>query len=235
MIDRFTHIHEDAYYEVGNYSVAGSFLFANEKDLNKMKSKIDDYFDGLCYVICYGFSHEEYRMIIKMRSRIEIEQYCMKRYPKIIKKQGFIPHTAYIFARAMADLQSGYAKWLNHKYDRTGAVMAGRYFRVLIESEEELDQRIADINKTTLCFQKAMVWRYKSKMGFRIRGLGTYSSSKHDYNPKSGLRSSLKVIKIKGLIYVRGHFTNLPPKRIIWQNQAQKFKNLVGFILLGSK
>lgn len=233
MKDKYTHIHENAYYEIGNYSVSSSFLFASEADIKKFKAKIDIYFEGLCDVICYGFDHEEYRMIIKMKTREDIEAYCKKRYPMVIKKKGFIPHTAYIFARVMADLQSGYVKWFNFKYSRIGGLMAGRYYRHLIESEEELQQKIKEINGMTIMFQKTIAWRYKSKLGFRFRSLGKRSSSSEEYKLKNERLSDLRVFRLLDNLSVRGHFKNLPPKRISWKNDTEKYRNLIGFILLG--
>lgn len=235
MYDKFTHVHENAIYEIGNYSVAGSFLFASESDIKKMKQKMDHHFSGLCDVICYGFDHEEFRLLIKMKSREEIELYCRLRYPKIIERLGFIPHTAYIFAKAMADLQSGFVKWINYKYDRSGSLMAARYYRRLIESHEELQNKIKEINGMTLQFQKVMIWRYKQKMGFRFRSLGAHATSKGEYGAGRKLSSSMKVFKMSHLAIVQGQFKNLPPKRIIWKNDNEKYQNLVGFILLSGK
>lgn len=231
MIDRYTHIHEDAYYEIGNYSVASSFLFANYVEVKKFKSKVDRYFGGLCDVVCYGFNHEEYRMIIKMHSREKIEAYCHKNYPKLVAKHGFVPETAYVFARAMADLQSSYVKWFNFKYSRMGGLMGGRYHRSLIESESDLDSRINDIHSMTQQFQKTIAWRYKSKLGFSFRSLGKGASSKDQYKAGSGAGSDLKNFKLKVQIYVRHHFNSLPPKRIIWPNIATKIKNITSFFI----
>lgn len=227
MIDRHTHIHEDAYYEIGNYSVATSFLFANYRECQKFKANIDHYFEGLCDVICYGFNHEEYRMIIKVNSRIEVERYCQKRYPKLVARHGFVPETAYVFARVMADLQSSYAKWFNVKYERKGSLMGGRYHRSLIISEMDLDQRIDEINAMTQKFQKTIHWRYKSKLGFSFRSLGVRASSLVQYAAGTVSGSDLMLFRLKSSNNVRHHFRILPPKRIIWPNQALKLKNIV--------
>lgn len=236
-IDRTTNIHENAYYEIGNYSVASSFFFSSTKDIDKFKSKINQHFDGLCQVVCYGFLHEEFRIIVLINSREEVEAYCRKNYPKVIEREGFIPHTAYIFAKAMADLQSGYVKWFNFKFNRIGGLTAGRYFRHLIVDKDELKQRIKEINKMTQCFLKTLAWRYRSRLGFRLNSIGNgkgWNSGEH-YKNGSALGSKIKMFQLVNFNNVQGHFNNLPPKRIIWSSEAEKYKNLIGFILLKGK
>lgn len=234
MKNRKTHVHEDAYYEISNGSVSTSFFFASESDVRKFKSKMEKHFKGLCKVVVFGFRHEEFRFVVKMFSRRKVVKYFLRKYPKAFREHGKVPQTAFIFAKVMADLQGGYAKYFNFKYARSGALVEGRYLRNLLRSKEEVDQRIADIHAMKVVFYKTLLWRYKQKMGFKLSSLKNAKgwSSKELY--RTGVRSKnvMSVFSFFREVFKRGDFRSLPPERIVYRNKQEKYENLVGFMML---
>ncbi|MEL6988020.1 MAG: hypothetical protein AAGK97_09325, partial [Bacteroidota bacterium] len=105
----------------------------------------------------------------KLKSREEIESYYRKKYTKLYADSEFIPETTYIFAQAMANMQSGYAKYFNYKYDRDGGLMKGRYFRSLIESDEILDQCIESVHQLEKLGKRSRIWTFRRKEdGFNL-------------------------------------------------------------------
>ena len=233
------HLFEEGYYLIRNKSVAKCFLFKDDYDCNRFKSKIDTYLSPLCDILAYGFLQDEFQMIVRLKSREVFESYFKKKYEKVIDRVEVIPDTTYIFAQAMSNLQSGYAKWFNYKYERDGGLMAGRYHRELIESENDLDQLIGEINGLVKKIKRNSIWTFRRKEpGFEMNEINNslIRSSKGYYD--GGCASEERILRAfrhKKDIDLRGHFLNLPPKAILDYNSTKKMRNLIAFMFLKYK
>ncbi len=189
------HIFEDACYLIGNKAVAKCFLFGDEKDCLQFKQKLDHHLGSLCDIMAYGFTQDEFKLVIKMKSRGEIEEYYIQKYAKLYEQEAYIPETTYIFARAMANLQSGYAKYFNFKYKRDGGLMKGRYTRTLIESPLHLREMVNSVNCLHQQGKRSRIWTFRRKeRGFNLELIkNTVNRSSlecyQDSNVRSGLES----------------------------------------------
>ncbi len=230
------HLFEDACYLIGNKAVAKCFLFGDEKDCIRFRHNIDHHLGEICEILAYGFSKDEFQMVIKMKSRKEIEDYYKNKYSKLYNQEKFIPETTYIFAQAMANLQSGYAKYFNFRYDRDGGLMKGRYNRVLIESELHLRSTIDQVHALHESGKRSRIWTFRRKEdGFNLELIkeGVNRSSRAFYEGGCEvlpMRSFQAVNKID----LRGQFENLPQKSLNNQNSTSKVKNLISFMFLKS-
>jgi hypothetical protein len=134
-------------------------------------------------------------------------------------------------------VQSGYVKYFNYKYDRDGGLMCRRYYRQLIESESELEHLINVVHSPEILWKRNKIWTFRRNEGgveFSEKGNETEWSSRICYK-KGERREGFEFIKIINISDVRGHFKNLPPKKIVFQNNLQKITNLISFILLKTK
>ena len=225
------HLFEDAYYLISNRSVAISNLFFDYKDVESFKLRIGKNLSSLCDIIAFGFQSEEFQLVVKMKSRDDIEHYFKERYSNYFQKYGKVPKTTYIFAQAMANLQSGYVKKFNFRHGRDGGLMAGRYKRKLIESEMELDLLIESVNKLTKLSHRAARWAVKDNLKKGKCGFRKYSEwSSSNFYEKMNLKSKYSWFVMKDNIYVRGHFDELPPKEILWSTEKEKISNFSYFI-----
>ncbi len=230
------HIFEDGYYLIGNKAVAKCFLFGDDADCVRFKSKIDQHLTPLCDVLAFGLGHDEFQLIIKMKSRKEIEDYYLSKFASNLPTSDKIPETTYIFAQAMANLQSGYAKFFNFKYERDGGLMKGRYSRLLIESEGQLNILISSVNDMLVTKHRNVIWTFRRKerglgLGLIINNVKRSSLRCYTEGAESELKAFLKV----GSIHLRGHFDYLPPKQLSFENQEEKVTNLIKFLLLKEK
>ncbi len=230
------HIFEDAYYLISNKAVAKCFLFGDDKDCVRFKSKIDQHLSPLCDILAYGLGHDEFQLVIKMKSRKEIEDYYVSKFASDITASETIPETTYIFAQAMANLQSGYAKFFNFKYFRDGGLMKGRYSRLLIESENQLNRMIDRVNGMLVSKHRNVIWTFRRKerglgLGLIINNVKRSSYRCYEEGEDSELRSFVKA----GSIDLRGRFDMLPPKQLSFENQEEKHTNLIKFLLLKEK
>ncbi len=230
------HLFEDSYYLIGNKSVAKCFMFGDEGDCIKFKSRVDHHLSPLCDVLAYGFASDEFKLVVKLKSRKSIESYYKARYDYDPTSGDIIPETTYIFAQAMANLQSGHAKFFNFKYERDGGLMCRRYTRRLIESEEELDAIISAVNGMQFRGRRKSIWTFRRKgegLDLEKVGNGVSWSSRACY--EEAIESGMECFKLKNLIDLRGHFKILPPKELKFDSKHQKMQNLIQFILLKQK
>ncbi len=222
------HLFEDASYVISNRSVAKCFLFGDEKDCERFKSKMDHHLSPICDILAYSLTKDEFKLVVKLKTRAEIESYFKKQFAKFYQESKFIPETTYIFAQAMANLQSGYAKYFNFKYDRDGGLMKGRYLRELIESREHLELRIKEIHRNHALGKRSRIWTFRRKeAGFDLELLGdsVKVNSRRCYEG-IGENSGLTCFKRYSELNLRGHFNNLPPKKIIFKNTERKHENV---------
>ena len=212
------HIFEEGYYFIHNKSVAKSFMFKDGEDCIRFKSNIKKHLDPICDVLAFGFLKEEFQLVIKMKCRKEIEAYFVTKYSQFYEDHGVIPETTYIFSRAMANLQSAYVKWFNFKYSRDGGLMSGRYQRMLINSEKELNDLIESVNDLKKCNVRNMIWTFRRKDGFFIDPCSTERSSAYLYEMNNS-ESIPSWFKRKQDVFVRGQFESTPPRSLNAQKQ----------------
>lgn len=229
------HLFEDAYYLISNKAVAKCFMFRDEIDCERIKTNIDKHLSPIIDVLAFGFTHDAFQLIVKLKSRKIIETYYRSKYGERMEVDNFIPESTYIFAQAMANMQSGYVKYFNFKYERDGGLMKGRYDRRLIESVDELEKLRAVIHAMEIPQDRSAIWTFRRKGdGFRF-----------DYAVDEGGRSSklcyeegkvevgtLKCLKLFNEYDVRGHFDILPPKRLEFENNQIKIRNLICFLMM---
>ncbi len=228
------HLFADGIYHIGNKAVAKCFLFADEKDCIRFQTNIDHHLGPLCDVLAYSFSEDEFQLVVKLKDRKTIENYFKEKYAKFYQDEKFIPETTYIFAQAMANMQSGYAKYFNYRYDRDGGLMKGRYFRHLIESEEELNNLVKKVHAFHAQSKRSRIWTFRRKEeGFNLefKVSARVRSSLRSYE-EARITSGIGCFKSLHQIDLRGRFSNLPPKRLEHKKTSEKIRNLISFMFL---
>ena len=156
------HVFEEGIYLISNKSVAKCYLFKDTADCDRFKAKLNKYLEPIGEIHAFGFMDEEFEIVIKLKSRKVFESFFMNKTEEL-ESTVEIPESTYIFAQLMANLQSSYAKWFNHKYKRDGGLFSGRYYRKLIESEEEFERTIERINAMNGRLKRLRIWTYRRK------------------------------------------------------------------------
>lgn len=229
------HLFEDAIYHIGNKAVAKCFMFKDQADCQRFKANVDKHLGPLCDVIAFGLGHDDFHLLIRLKSRKEFEQYYKLKYSKRMEVDNFIPESTYIFAQAMANMQSGYVKYFNHKYERDGGLMKSRYSRILIENDEQMEATKALIHGLRMETERKSIWTFRRKGdGFRFDyDLDERERSSRWCYEQGGVEASfLRCLKLKSEFDMRGQFDNLPPKRLEFKNNQAKFRNLVSFLMM---
>ena len=225
------HVFENGLYKIGNKAVSKCFLFKEETDCERFKLMLDKQLSPLCDILAYKLTRDEFQLVIKLKSREVFKNYYIEKYDF---GGDFIPESTYIFAQSMANLQSGYAKYFNYKYERDGGLMRGRYSRELIESEELLDSAIKNLHEAKNMIERRPIWTFRRRgEGFDFEELekgGVRNSSVCYMN--GGFDSGLECFMPKDKLGIRGLFKNIPPKRISFENKREKVRNLLAFMFL---
>lgn len=231
------HLFEEGYYLIGNKAVAKSFMFGDENDCKLFQSKIDKYLSPLCDILAYGFLKDEFQLVVRLKSRSVFEDYFLSKFEIDVSSGDIIPESTYIFAQAMANLQSGYAKYFNYKNKRDGGLMKGRYFRELIESEAELGSKIEEVNSLEVQRDRNSIWTFRRKeAGYCLdKVVGSLVRSSRRCYEVYGAKPMMQCFVHLGNINLRGQFDTVPPKRIDFKNKHESLRNLVQFMLLKSK
>ncbi len=140
------HIFEEGIYLLSNTGVARNPIFRNTANYERFKEKSSQYLEPLCKILAFSFNNNQWELIVKMRSRNEIEAFYKKKHQINFIENSLIPESTYIFSQEMANLQSGFVKHFNWLNKRVGALFCQRYKKELIESEVELVAEIERLN-----------------------------------------------------------------------------------------
>lgn len=230
------HLFEEGVYLIKNKSVAKCFLFRDKEDCNKFRSKIDHHLSPLCDIMAYGFLAEEFQLVLRLKDRSTLEHYYREKYKASGGADNFVPESTYIFAQAMANLQSGYAKWFNYKYKRDGGLFGSRYGRHLIESNGEVEEIIDTIHRLEKRNRRNRVWTFRRREeDYELSKLENDETRSSKVLYEGGVTSLMACFAKYDYNSVRGLFENLPPKRIPDYGSAIKIKNLVSFMLMKRK
>lgn len=138
------HFEEDKIYLISNYAVARNPIFINKDIQIRFKNKMEIYLSPIANIMSYNLRDHEFQILLKLKSREEFESfYDLKKNQPI----GLgIPESSYIFSQQMSNLQVSLVKNFNHKFKRSGSLMAGRFQRRAIHNPEEVVRLVEGMN-----------------------------------------------------------------------------------------
>lgn len=207
-----THLFENGIYHVGNHSVALNGMFVSSEMQKYFLDKIEHYLSPICKVLAYDLSDDSFQLVVRLRERAAFEQhFYSKERKKKAKEQGIdqVPDSTYLFSQAMANLQVSFVKHYNHRFDRSGALMASRFSRTLIENEADLQIWIEKLNNGKKSHQYAKRWIHKMKTSDMVVNSGWL------YGAVEGVVERVHEIYLcADDLYLGGYFDNLPPKAL---------------------
>lgn len=137
-MQKTVHLFEEQIYHLSNHSVALNPMFADKSMQGYFLSKMEKYLTPVCSVLASCLNDNEFQLVVRLKTRKVLETYYVKKNSKKYASDGVIPESTYIFSQAMSNLQVSFVKHFNYTYKRSGTLMASRFSRKLIETEEEL-------------------------------------------------------------------------------------------------
>ncbi len=140
------HLFEDHIYLISNHSVARNPMFSSPSMQNYFKMKMEKYLLPISDIIAYNFNDNEFQILVKLKKRDDFCSHYLLSQKNVIPETE-IPETTYIFSQAMGNLQVSFVKHFNFKHKRSGTLVASRFGRKLVETENEMDDLVEKLNK----------------------------------------------------------------------------------------
>ncbi len=137
-MEKTIHLFEENVYLLSNHSVALNPMFRNKDMQDYFLNKMEFYLSPVSNVLAYHLSDNSFELLVKLKDRATFEEHYRNKNTKKFMEDREIPETTYIISQAMANLQVSLAKHFNFVEKRSGTLMAARFARKLIESEEEM-------------------------------------------------------------------------------------------------
>jgi hypothetical protein len=151
------HLHEGQFYLISNRAVARNPLFCEILIQDHFRKKMEYYLSPLCKILAYSLKDHEFQMLIKLKEREDFEFYFNQKTEQI-KGYQETPQSTYIFSQVMSNLQVSLVKKFNHYYHRSGTLMAGRFKRKHIASEQEVINEIQALNNSEVKHKYSGIW-----------------------------------------------------------------------------
>ena len=151
------HLHEEEIYLISNHAVARNSIFHKLEIRDRFRDKMHEYLDPVSDVLAYNIKGHEFRILLRLKKREDFEKFYLNKYGE---NNGieYIPVSTYIFSQQMSNLQVSLVKHFNNKFNRSGALMAGRFKRELISSEEEVKVLVHELESGQNSHKYAGIW-----------------------------------------------------------------------------
>lgn len=212
-MEKTQHLFEGGVYLIGNKAVAKNPLFVNLDLQQYFLEKMEQHLAPICDILGYSLADDQYHLLLRLKSRKYFESYFLSKADNVALNLPDIPESTYIFSQAMANFQVSYVKRFNFKMKRSGALMASRFTRKLIESQIELEEWINILNSGKKLYNYAKQWSNEiSKPQLLLNSGWLYGMADAEW-----LRSFERSIEyyINGITSnLGGSFRQLPPKRL---------------------
>lgn len=203
------HFFEESIYLISNHSVARNTIFQDQDMRIRFIDKMEHYLKPLCNIVAFNLKDDEFQLLVKMKTREAfIKNFLSKKKNRDLELSE-VPDTTYIFSQAMANFQVSFVKHYNFINGRSGALMAGRFGRKLVESEKELNTWVTKLNGGKKLHQYAKEWADQT-----IVSCGAYTSE-WLYRKENMVKLKENSIYLPlDQINLGGYFDNLPSKKL---------------------
>lgn len=160
---------ESQCYVITNRAVAANPLFQKRYYRKRFLEKIKIYLSPICEVVACNTLGHEFQIIVRLKKRAAFRKHYIASRKKEGKAWDKIPHSSYIFSRCMANLQSGLVKHFNWRENRSGALFASRFKKILIANSVELNKWLEDFKNLKKIHSYSHKWKHSIR-GFRRGG-----------------------------------------------------------------
>ena len=169
------HIFENRIYLISNRAVAGNALFTSVKEQAEFLAKVEQYLSPICDVLAYSMHDDQFQLLIETKSRRNFTNFFKRTHKGKTNEEFFLPLSTHIFSRQMSNLQVSMAKKFNLRNERSGALFATRFERILVEDEIEAGEWAKKLNDQKRYFATAKRWanRIVGESGKLLEAVGS--------------------------------------------------------------
>lgn len=147
-------------YILTNFAGSNNPFFTNQEEIDNFKGRIEKNIGELVEILGWSFRSDHYQIMVSLRQREVFEMFYREKRDDLNIVEESIPESTYILSQEMANIQSGYAKWFNHRHERYGSLFGRRYTKILLESKEAVKEAVDKINEGNAIWEFTQLWSY---------------------------------------------------------------------------
>lgn len=158
-------------YLLSNFASSNNPLFTSKEEIEDFKKRVLEYLGFLVEILAYSFHSDHFQIVLVLKDRKTYEDFYRDKKKDQALDGVEIPESTYILSQEMSNLQSGYAKMFNNKYNRFGSLFGRRYTKLLLETSDEVEKIVNEINSGKLLWDFDRLWSFiynfiKREFGF---------------------------------------------------------------------
>lgn len=147
-------------YILTNFSDSNNPLFTSKEEVENFKFRVKSKIGSLVEIMAWSFHTDHYQILACIKSREEFESFYKQKHNSPDMLNTEIPESYLILSQEMSNIQSGYAKWFNHRHKRYGSLFGRRYTKILLETKQEVQQVVQDMNNGKKIWDFEKLWSY---------------------------------------------------------------------------
>ena len=203
------HLFENGIYLISNHAVAKNRMFDDKNMQDFFHVQIEKYLSPLCEILAYCYHTDEFQLLVKLRSKEVITQHFLSKKRNRNLSLSEAPDATYVFSQAMSNLQVSFVKYYNFINGRNGTLMAGRFKRKLIESEDEINLLVKRLNYGIKSHNYSAKWAAREVLNCGVvTSQWLYTAGYQSNNQKHVYYKNVNNLNLVG------YFKNLPPIKL---------------------
>ena len=237
------HVFGGHIYVISSYGDARNPIFIDDEDVSFFTNNIKKYLEEICDIYAYSHQINQFQYLLKIKERPALEKFFYKKKRDNDKGITNVSHDLYglqdeippesylIFSQEVSNCLNSYAKKFNFRHKRKGGLFADRYSKYLVETEQEMNEWIDNLNNNEKLVFFEEEWKVEEE--YEFENSAGECSSKVFYENQAGY----KVHALFENFYLwiqnnlRGFFECLPPhsiKALDFQAKFEFYKKIKG-------
>ena len=208
-MEKTQHFFENGIYLISNHAVARNRMFEGKDMQVFFQQKMEKHLSPICEIFSYCLNDDEFQILVKLRSRDVISRHFLSKKRNRGLNLSEVPDETYVFSQAMSNLQVSFVKYYNFIHKRSGSLMAGRFGRKLIETEDKMNSWVERLNNGRKNHCYPAKWAAKGK----LTCVAMTSKWLYQDNDESNRRDNTVYRNVKEL-NLGGCFLNLPAYKL---------------------
>ncbi len=169
-------------YILTNFSNSNNPIFSCQEEIENFKRRLEEKLKGIAEILAWNFQTDHYQILIALKSRSCFEEFYRIKHEMPDLEGEQIPESYLILSQEMANVQSGYAKWFNFRHKRFGSLFGRRYTKVLLETKNEVETAVQNMNEGKRLWDFEKLWSYIwNFLEGRMKELGLIDTSSKMY------------------------------------------------------
>lgn len=157
-------------YIISSFADSNNPLFTDEQEIKNFKQRVQKYLGELCEILGYSFHTDHYQLLVIIKDRESFVKFFNEKHGESLTEEQVMDST-YIFSLQIANMLSGFAKKFNFRHKRYGTLFGRRFTKILVETEEEIQNWVERMNRAERLWNFEKLWSYMWNFVKRLKQL----------------------------------------------------------------